>query len=104
VLDIARAGNPIAQKILENTALILSHAISNISLILNPSVIVMGGGVGSNSNLFETTLRLIEQNEIARPRLIQSALGADAQLFGAVFAALELVEETLMRRISSQLK
>jgi glucokinase len=100
VLEAAGAGNPVAQKILENMSLILSHAISNIALILNPSVVVIGGGVGSNSNLFESTSRLIEKNEIARPRLIQSALGADAQLFGAIFSALELAEDELVRRIA----
>ncbi len=102
ILDAAGAGNPIARRILENTALILSHAISNIGLILNPSVIVIGGGVGSNSSLFHRTADLIERNEVARPKLIQSALGADAQLYGAIFAALELAEDELVRRIAQK--
>ena len=102
ILDAAGAGNPVARRILENTALILSHAISNIGLILNPSVIVIGGEVGSNSSLFDRTVELIERNEVARPKLIQSALGSDAQLFGAIFAALELAEDELVRRITQK--
>lgn len=102
VLDAAGAGDPVARRILENTALILSHAISNVTLILNPSVIVIGGGVGGNLSLFNRTRELIEKNEIARPKLIQSGLGADAQLFGAIFSALELAEDELARRIDQK--
>jgi hypothetical protein len=42
---------------------------------------------------------LINQNELARPKLMRSALGANAQIFGAVYTALELAEDELARRI-----
>jgi glucokinase len=99
VLDAASAGDQTAHKILEDTALILSHAISNVALILNPSTVVIGGGIGFSKPLFQRIAQLVQQNEVARPRLLQSTLGANAQMFGAIYMALELADEELTQRI-----
>jgi glucokinase len=102
VLDAASAGDQTARKILEDTALILSHAISNVALILNPSTIVIGGGIGFSKPLFQRIAQLVGQNEVGRPRLLQSALGANAQMFGAIYMALELADEELTQRIGQR--
>ena len=96
IFDQAQAGHPVARSILQNTSRILADAIVNISVMLNPSLVVFGGGIGSSVPLFETTRRILGRNEFARPRLAISLLGPDAQLFGAVRLALDLAEERLM--------
>ncbi len=89
VFDQALSGQPESRQLLEQTARILAAVIANVSVILNPSLVVFGGGIGTNPSLFEATRRILERNEFARPRLALSLLGPDAQLFGAIRLALD---------------
>ena len=47
LFDYARKGNVLAKGVLDRSARILAYAIYNISLVLNCSLFVLGGGVGS---------------------------------------------------------
>lgn len=88
----ASEGHKKAQALLKQTARHLAAAITNLSLILDTSLVVLGGGVGSNPALLDATTRLISQNQFARPKLVASSLGVEAQLHGAVHLALQLAE------------
>jgi glucokinase len=91
IFDHAEAGDPLAQTILQQTARILSRAIFNVTLVLNCPLFVLGGGVGVHPVLRLATQRMIEQlNMRSQPQLTCSALGTDAQLMGAIRAALDL--------------
>ena len=46
--------------------------------------------------IFSEVLKRHEKNDLARPSLVISQLGADAALFGAVRLALEHVELSLL--------
>ena len=96
VFEYAKAGHPAARRLLQETARMLSNTVLNMSVILNSSLVVLGGGIGTSQPLFEATRRLLERNEFARPRLALSALGKDAQLFGAVRLALDHAEARLL--------
>lgn len=90
IFDHALAGDPLAQVILQQSARMLSHAIYNISLVLNCPLIVLGGGVGAHPALCDVAQNILDQwSARGRLRVIRSALGADAQLFGAVRMALD---------------
>jgi glucokinase len=92
----ALAGNRRAKTILEQSARILAYAIYNISTVLNSSLFVLGGGVGTNGPLLAATRRILEPyTQPARPKLITSALGADAQLMGAIRLALDKAESLI---------
>jgi glucokinase len=89
----ALAGNPQATKVLEQSARILAYAVYNISAILNPSLFIIGGGVGTNGPLIARTQRILEcYTQPSRPQLVASALGQDAQLVGAIRLALDKAE------------
>lgn len=88
----ASEGNKKAQALLNQTARHLASAITNLGLILDTSLVVMGGGVGSNPVLLEATRKLIDKNQFARPKVVISSLGVEAQLQGAVHLALQLAE------------
>jgi glucokinase len=89
----ALAGDQRARNVLEKSARILGCAIYNMSTVLNPSLFVLGGGVGMNAALIAETQRILEPyTQPSRPRLIASALGQDAQLIGAVRLALDVAE------------
>jgi glucokinase len=92
----ALTGNRRAKAVLEQSARILAFAIYNISTVLNSSLFVLGGGVGTNGPLLAATRRILEPyTQPARPKLIASALGADAQLIGAIRLALDKAESLI---------
>jgi glucokinase len=92
VFDLALTSDPLANVVLGRSAKLLAYAIYNISLVLNPSLFVLGGGVGMNRALRDATdVILRRHSEPAQPQLIISSLGQDAQLMGAIRLALDTV-------------
>jgi glucokinase len=92
----ALAGNRRAKAVLEQSARILAFAVYNISTVLNSSLFVLGGGVGTNGPLLAATRRILEPyTQPSRPKLITSALGAEAQLIGAIRLALDRAESLI---------
>ena len=89
VFDLAAAGNAQAKKILQQRATILSDIILDLALILNPSMILIGGIVGSHPRLLQEVRTLLKDSEIARVRVGPGALGSSAVLWGAVFTAMQ---------------
>ena len=84
IFDLARDGDPVAREVLTYAAGLLADAVADIALLLNPELVVLGGGIGSHPELCITAQRLMERHEFAQPELRSSALGTRAQLFGAV--------------------
>jgi glucokinase len=96
VLDRAAAGDPLAKSILEKTAQVLAEGILNLSVVLNPRLVIFGGRIGIHRALFEATERIVARSQVARPRLAMSALGQDAPLLGAVWLATRRAEAQLL--------
>jgi glucokinase len=90
IFDAALVGDSMAQCILNQSARMLAYAIYNISLVLNCSLFVLGGGVGMHPALCDATRSILEPwSARAKSRLMPSALGAEAQLMGAIRLALD---------------
>ena len=96
IFDLAKEGDRCASEVVRYTAAILSDAIADISLLLNPEIIVLGGGVGSHEELCRATGKLMQRHEFAQPALRSSSLGTQAQLHGALSLSLASVEEQLL--------
>jgi len=92
IFELGREGNPDAAEILQLASHILADAIFNISLIIDCSLFVLGGGVGMSTALYDATRRRLDRNELLCPQLVLSTLGQDAQLVGAIRLALEAIE------------
>lgn len=91
IFDHALTGDLLAQTILQQAARMLSYAIYNMNLVLNCPLFVLGGGVGMHPALCEATQLILQQlNMRGQPKLMLSALDADAQLMGALRMALDL--------------
>ena len=97
VFDLAAAGNAQAMKILQQRATILSDIILDLALILNPSMILIGGLVGSHPHLLQEVRALLKGSEIARVRVGPGALGSSAVLWGAAFTAIESAVSALIQ-------
>jgi len=97
VLDLAAAGNAHAKQILKQRAIILADVVLDMALILNPSVILLGGEVGSHPRLLQEVTKLLEGSEVPVVRIKLSALGASAVLWGAIYSCLEPVILSLIQ-------
>ena len=94
IFDHALNGDPLAQTILQHSARTLGYAIYNISLILNCSLFVLGGGVGMHPALRDATQRILEERGTRTcPKLTHSTLGENAQLMGAIRLALDMANQ-----------
>jgi glucokinase len=85
ILDAAVAGDALANVLLDRAARALAYTISNITLILNTPLFVLGGSVGLHAALRERAQAIVDMYaRRLRPKLVLSALGKDAQLMGAI--------------------
>jgi predicted NBD/HSP70 family sugar kinase len=86
---LAAAGDPIAAEMRDEILDMVSMAIAALAVILDPDVIVVGGGVGDDLN---ETIAEIERRLTGRilrvPTLAASALGDDGVLLGVAELAL----------------
>jgi len=96
VWDLAPAGNAEARRILCQRATILADVILDLALILNPSLILLGGEVGGHSALLREVNNLLEGSEFAVVRVALGKLGTSAVLQGAAFVALEPAIRSLL--------
>jgi len=96
ILSLAQAGDSRARKIIQHRAAIVSDILVNLSLILNPGLILLGGEVGSHPFLLSLVQRQLERSEFAIPRIAAAALGDAAVLWGAIAAALEGIPSVLL--------
>ncbi len=96
IFDLAQDGDPLAEEVLRYAARVLADCLASLALLLDPETIILGGGVGSHPELCRCTQKLLEQNEFARPTLVASSLGTQAQLHGAISMSLSAIESTLL--------
>lgn len=96
VFDLADAGDPIARKVAEDAAAALGDLVVNVAALLDPEVIVLGGGlVRGQPGLRDRLAARLEQALPFPPRLVVSALGEDAVAHGAASLALTLAQRRL---------
>ncbi len=94
VFAAARAGDRTALRVVEVEAARLAHAVATLAAVLDPELVVLGGGVGRNGDLLLAPLRAaLRELTPLRPRVVASTLGDDAVLLGAVATAAEAARE-----------
>ncbi len=92
VFDAARIGDPLACAIVAETAHIIGIGVANIVSLVNPDLVILGGGIGKQADLLLEPVRQVVRDQ-AQPisgravRIEVSQLGEDAGLLGAAYAA-----------------
>jgi len=89
----ARAGNPAAAEAWERAGRYLGLALVGLVNLLNPDVIVIGGGIaGAGALLLDPARRTVRERALGTParhvRIVRSTLGADAGVIGAASVVL----------------
>lgn len=87
VFDALKEGDAVAEEIVEEFGRYLGHAMANVAVIVDPSVIVIGGGV---SKAGEILLKYVEKSFKEREffanagtKFVLATLGNDAGICGA---------------------
>ncbi len=95
-IEAARDGDRRATARIEELAIVLGTAIANIVTVLDPALIVFGGGLSHAGDLLLDPVRRVVASIAPTPPVMSvSALGDDAQLMGAVNSAQALAETRL---------
>ncbi len=94
VFNAARKGEAWAIQNIDETVDYLSMAIANISTIIDPELIVLGGGVANSADmLIPPIVKKIEGVIQHLPRLVASTLGPRASVMGAITMTLHSAKE-----------
>jgi glucokinase len=88
VVAAAADGDAVATRVLEEAADQLAHAVVGIVSLLNPDVVVLGGGLGAAAEAFlhrtrEAVGDLAQPASARAVRIVPAALGAESPLLGA---------------------
>ncbi len=91
---LARQGDPKALAVVREVQEHLAVALIAIAALLDPDGIVVGGGMSSQGEFLLGPVReMVHRHVPTKPPVVVSALGEDAQLVGAVRAALDRCAE-----------
>lgn len=88
----ARAGNAVALEVVRREAERLAHAVASIAAVIDPELVVLGGGIGDSADLLLEPLRAtLDTMTPLVPELAASVLGANAVLEGALASGVRTV-------------
>ena len=101
VLDLAQAGDARAEKVVQHRAGMVADIIVNLSLILNPGLILLEGEVGSHPALISGVQKQLQESEFAVTKIGAGKLGTTSVLWGAIAIALEKIPSVLLPQPST---
>src|SRR6202022_428598 len=91
IFDAAEQGDSRALAVVEQEGFRLAQAVAAITAVLDPELIVLGGGIGQRGELLLPSLEWrLRQITPLRPRMVVSKLGDDSVLLGSIATALEV--------------
>jgi predicted NBD/HSP70 family sugar kinase len=98
IFDAAQQGDRKALAVVEQEGYHLASAIAVITAVLDPELIVLGGGIGQRGELLLPPLeRRLRQLTPLRPRIVASKLGDDSVLLGSIATALEVAHHLVFQ-------
>jgi predicted NBD/HSP70 family sugar kinase len=99
VFDRLRHEDRAAEATIDEAARLLAQALMAVRAVIDPQLIVLGGGIGSRMELVERVRRALAIRYAAEPLAIApSALGGRATIVGAIGTALARLHDDLFGR------
>lgn len=103
VFAVARDGDSVARRVVVDAVRALGDAVVNVAALLDPEVIVLGGGLMNNrAEILEPIAARLAAAVPYPPRLAVSTLGDDAVARGAALLALTIADRRLATRFGQQ--
>jgi predicted NBD/HSP70 family sugar kinase len=96
VFDLAAAGDSDARAVVEHVASRLGAAIATVCAIIDPELVVLGGGIGANRLLLPPVRGAAAALVPITARIETSRLGDRAALQGAIAVALQAARAQLL--------
>jgi predicted NBD/HSP70 family sugar kinase len=92
----ARRGDRAAAEVVAHEAQLLARVVASISALLDPELIVVGGGVGQNLDLLQPLMmEELARLTLMRPALAVGDLRRDAVVMGAIAMGIEQAREAI---------
>ncbi|HWF82721.1 MAG TPA: ROK family protein [Streptosporangiaceae bacterium] len=103
IFDAARSGDHAAIHVVHDEASHLARALAAVIAVLDPGLIVIGGGIGGNADLLlEPTKRLLgDLLALSPPPIEMSLLGRDAVVLGGLAAGLDRARDDVLAQIQA---
>lgn len=99
VFAAARRGDELAGQVVETVAAGIALAIAAVAPVVDPELVVLGGGIGRNGDLLlEPIERELRALSPFSPRIEASPLGEEATVLGAVAMARGAAQDLLFER------
>jgi predicted NBD/HSP70 family sugar kinase len=98
VFELASAGDPNARRVVEHVARRLGTAIASVIAVIDPELVVLGGGIGRNPALLEPIRATVAELVPLTARIETSTLGDRAAVYGAVALALREARAQMFTR------
>ena len=96
----ARGGDPVARQAVRETATLVGMAIANVSVVIDPSIIVVGGPLfAAGSGMLEDVRRVVSQIVPMPGQIVTSPLGDEAPLLGCLLMATIEARDRLRRTL-----
>ena len=101
VFDLARDGDPGCEHIIDHTADVLGFMVASVATIINPSSIIIGGGLSKAGNLLLDKINF-SFKKYALPRISANCeirpaqLGNDAGIIGAAYLVKSGLKQVLI--------
>ena len=97
VFAAAAGGDERARQVVADEATLVAKALASIVAVVDPELIVLGGGIGRAPGFAEAVAARLEQLAPFVPEVRASALGEDAVVDGCLAAGMEQLWERVLR-------
>jgi glucokinase len=103
LLAAAESGDPTARKAVQETATLIGMAIANLSVVIDPSLIILGGPLfNGGAALLDAVRRVVSRIAPTPGRILSSELGDGAPLFGCLLMATSEARQRLRTELRRQ--
>jgi predicted NBD/HSP70 family sugar kinase len=100
LLQATRSGEPEARRALHDAATLIGMAASHVSLVIDPSLLVLSGPlVGTGGEVLERVRAVVAQIIPRPPKVVCSTLGERAMLSGSLLVATQEAKARLRDRL-----
>ncbi len=102
-LEAAKRGDARAKKLIEEAARLVGLGISNLSLAIDPSLIVLGGPLVEVREFLSTVRQVVAGIDPSPPEIVPARLGDESALWGTLLVATQTARDNLRQSLANEI-